>query len=181
MTDPRNLSNWEERLDFERSAWEHARVQFVIKHFRLQRHRHELLEEAPILHGARHLTFDGFAQHFPTFPIRLVTENLGGQKPLHRDQKAVLPYWFKSFTELPFMPPYEEALTRHMAFGRPVGMIFLRSGFKQGLVIHNGGENYLPEKTSCFLHRYKLHNKLWTLHVMPFHILLKQIDWEPED
>ena len=169
----------EDVLTFERCAWEHARVQFVIKSFKLQRFRKDLLSQAETLHGARHLTFRGFAEQFPSFPLRVVAENLGGQVPLHKNSKAVLPYWFKSFTGLPFMDAYREALRENTRFGWPVGMVFPRRGFQQGLIVANIDANLIPIKVSCFMHRCKLHKEIQTFYVLPFHVLLKQVVWEP--
>lgn len=167
-----------EAREFARAQWEHARVEFVLKHFKIRHRRREILDTVEARSGVRHLNFAAFAAAFPTFPVELSTDTLADHVPLDRNKKAVLPYWFKSFESLPFVPPFLDLVRDRVDDGRIVGLIFPRRGFQQGLVIHNGDERFIPSQVSCFIHRRRVRKRDMTFYVLPFHVFLDQITWD---
>ena len=156
------------------SRWESARVEFTLGHVGLGRCKRHLFQLAEEQTGVRRLTFVFFHEHFPSFPIILGANDLGIlPEPLHRLQKAIFPEWFRNFTQLPFMPMYEELYSSTTGLARPLGMIFPRKGFQQGLVVHNGDPStFVPLGGSYFAHRGKRDQ---ILVVQPYIALLDQI------
>jgi len=143
------------------------------------------------------LTFRAFNSRFPTFPIALscsrnmaYTDRKGNvvaaRGPLHTLAEAVHPQWFKKFMSLPFMYAYREiwdSMVTERAF-RPLGMVFPRKGFQQGLIVHNGDvEKFVPAGSSCHLYVGGGDKKM-SLVVQPFTGLLDHIHdkgngWKP--
>lgn len=167
----------DEAREYARTTWEHGRVDFVLKQFRLQRFRKELLSRCDDSTTYKRLAFVHFNAVFPTFPMSLFADDLGEHIPLHKNQKTILPYWFKAFHTLPFAESIRQHINQQGEYARPVGLVFKRQGFQQGLVIHNGGEGFLPDKGSWFTFRTRLGKQIQTLHTLPFYVLLKQIQW----
>lgn len=138
------------------------------------------------------LTFRLFNQTFPTFPFRLYADSLQSLKaPLHELPGSAFPNWFKTFTALPVVSMFADifgTLTPREQQEKPMALIFPRKGFKQGLVIHNGSDDYVPEGTSCMMfvgesrHGKKHHPRLF---VQPYVNLLDAIyahgrGWRPD-
>jgi hypothetical protein len=167
-----------------RARWESDRVAHVLKTWKLSTSQRYAFERHCINQaGSRLYSFALFHEFYPTFPMRLGADNMDSlPQPLHLYQPAVLPFWLKAFQSLPFMDPWRALYDIYADEGKPVGLVFARHGFAQGLVIHNGDERFLPDQISCFMHRCKKPRQV--LYVMPFHELLKQIgssplDWQP--
>jgi hypothetical protein len=149
-------------------GWEHARVRYALGRLGLGSYRKRLEKKARDLQGTDYLTFALLDEEFPTFPIRLTANRMattekkeGGEKkivpaePLHRNPKAFHPEWFKNFLALPFSKLYEEAFGSlgQVTQLKPIGMVFPRRGFPQGLVIHNGDvHDFLSPQSSCHLY-----------------------------
>jgi hypothetical protein len=118
-------------------AYESSRVTFLLKQTGRGPLEPALRRQHVDQFGSPALTFAGFAERFPEFPVLLGAAWRPGV-PLHEDPKATLPVWFRDFPKLPFMPAFYElvARTRASARGRAAGLIFPRKGFDQGLVVH---------------------------------------------
>lgn len=121
------------------TAFEEGKVAYVMKVFKMNVRLvgKTLRDDEADVTGNSDLTFRAFDTVFPTFPIYLGASRLGGVQ-LHLEQSAMLPALFKSFGAAPFVEAYdafyESAATR--VTGRPVGLIFPRKGFKNGLVVY---------------------------------------------
>jgi len=138
-----------EESEAQSSKWESARVEWTMRRLKLDSQRKEMTSE---LGFSGDYTFEAFSRMVPTFPMDIVAEPRKGQLPLHRDQKAVHPRWFKTFRSLPFVQEYEVRFGECSKEGRPFGMVFPRKGFLQGLILHNGDwELFVPPQSSCHL------------------------------
>ena len=163
--------------DTDRQAikWETARVTATVARLKL---------DPRIVHQLRHtgsteMTFGDFNDRFPNFPVILTGSSLPGVPALHRHAGAVHPMWFKSFRNLPFIKFYEDELQRYGAeafdaAGRPLGMVFPRKGFRDGLIVHNGDwQTFSSCNSSCHLFRGK--NCSSTLLVQPYAAFLDHV------
>lgn len=136
-----------EQVDTHGKQWESSRVEWTLRRLKLDGKRKEILENGLGLG----YTFEVFNQ-VVNFPMYLFAEPLLNVSPIHRDPRTIHPLWFKAFRGLPFVERYEERmeplLTRYP--DRPIGMVFPRKGFLQGLLIHNGDWDLLtPPQASC--------------------------------
>ncbi len=185
--------------------WEHARVRYTLTRLGLAKYNSQMSRKVSDRPEEAYLTFELFDEFFPSFPMILSTDRLStvevqktGSKeldetakvdapPLHQNLKAVHPRWFKSFLALPFIPPYEEIFNKRGSGTklRPVGLVFPRKGFPQGLVVHNGDVyDFVSQKSGC--HYYLGGGKKpMNLVVQSYQSLLDQIrrvkHWKPED
>ena len=122
-------------------AYESARVAFVVNRCwpePLRKRTRARLEQLNAeRYGARSLTFQTFNDEFPSFPVVLACDHLGGLQ-LHRDNGSVFPLWFARFPDLPFVAPFEASVdaARASLAGRGAGLVFPRKGFAQGMVVH---------------------------------------------
>ena len=194
-TNPLNFANFgnSEHLREELAAGrEHTLVGWVLKRIKQGHKQREMLSKAEEELGRTLLTFDMFNDAFPTFPIRLHFNGLCQlNPPLYKNPKSLFPCWFRDFKHLPIIHPYSAlfAMTGHInGVSKPLGMIFPRKGFQQGMILHNGGEypRFVPTKSTCMIY-HGSHGV--DLTVQPFlsfidHIVSKTDDglaWEPED
>ncbi len=118
-------------------SFEDGKVNYVLGVFKIRHHAPALRKIAERQTGKPDLTFRAFDEGHPSFPIVLGASRLGGVQ-LHLDQKAMIPALFKAFGSAPFVTEfeqfYETAVAR--ACGRPVGLIFPRKGFRNGMVVY---------------------------------------------
>jgi hypothetical protein len=131
------------------AAWEHARIMHLIQVTGYK----TLLSELKQIAATSTYTFDDFNQVCNDFPFVLFADTFKGQPPIHRDNRSVHPMWFKSFTVLPLVKKY---LEKHKSFSgkKPVGMVFPRKGFQQGLILHNGDpDKFVPSGSGCHLYK----------------------------
>jgi hypothetical protein len=168
--------------------FEEGRVKFVLNRCKLLDHKRELLRaRARELGQFGRLTFDLFNERFRDFPILLGSHTLGGIK-LHQDQRSVLPNWFTNFPKLPFVEAYREFyVARHeLANGRPLGVVFPRHGFRQGMIIHNGGLDEYWYRHTMVVYHGGTSKKSYQLFVQAFSPLIDAIynkgrGWQPGD
>lgn len=163
--------------DMRALKWETTRVEATVRRLKLHKNvLHELRKQ-----GGGELTFEGFNDRFPNFPLVLFGTALAGMEPLHRNAGAIHPMWFKSFQNLPFMPFFEDAAQRMTTGARPFGLVFPRKGFREGLIIHNGDWEAFTADRSSF-HLFKAHEDL-NLLVQPYAAFLDHvrdgIAWTP--
>ena len=170
-----------DRLNDER--FEHAKVRYVMQRVGLSKRVSELQRTISSNRDEQVLSFEAFRSAFPDFPVQLTCVNIN-KPPLHRDRHAVHPRWFRNFRHLPFYKPYAEFYENVGDGLTPVGLIFPRKGFQQGLVLHNGPlEEYVPSNGGA--HVYVGGGKEpMTLVVQPLSCLLDQIyrkgrGWKP--
>jgi len=169
--------------DMRALKWETTRVEATVR--RLKLHKNVLNELRQ--QGGGEVTFEGFNDRFPNFPVVLAGTALAGMEPLHRHSGAIHPMWFKSFRNLPFISFYEDLL--HVAGAdryadskfRPFGLVFPRKGFRDGLILHNGDwEAFTADNSSCHLFKGK---DGFTLLVQPYAAFLDHvrdgISWTP--
>ena len=136
-----------EQSDSHVRQWESGRVEWTMRRLKLEQQRKEILFATP---GGQY-TFEAFNQAVD-FPMYLFAEPMAGLSPIHRDPRAIHPMWFKSFRGLPFVKLYEERFEEliNTQKHRPIGMVFPRKGFSQGLVLHNGDwDLFVPPQASC--------------------------------
>ena len=138
-----------EQSDDQVRQWVSARVEWTLRRLKYEAQRKEILSDAV---GGLY-TFEAF-NRVVEFPMELFGEPLKEEPPIHRDARAIHPLWFKAFVGLPFMRYYEE---RFSAFTmnnpeRPLGMVFPRKVFSQGLIVHNGDwDLFVPPQSSCHI------------------------------
>lgn len=128
----------------------------------------ELRQTSKDIAGDTCVTFAGFNSLCPTFPVTLGCDNLKHRKyPLHKDPKAVLPLWMKTFLELPFIQAYRKFYENlgQEADSQPVGLVFPRRGFARGLIVHNAGQHFVQPHSGCF---YYYGGDSTSLVVQPF-------------
>ena len=144
-----------QKLDYQQDSgkrWEHSRVSWTTNQLALQSYVKRFQKNNP----GELLNFEWFnSENY--LPIYLACIHDLGKQPLHRNQKAIQPNWFLKFPTLPFVAPYKKLLASlPNSMGRPVGLIFPRKGFGQGLIIHNGSINdYVPHDTGFHVYRTK--------------------------
>jgi hypothetical protein len=154
-------------------SYEETRVRFVLKFF-LPKAASKLEHELRTNSGSE-LTFAGFNDMFPSFPVVL-----GAAKPeraLHLDESCFLPNLFKEFAQSTLF----KLMSRFFAekidtiAKRPAGLVVPRKGFPHGLVVHTlSCEHVGPVLTWP-------HGKA-NLYVQRFDNLLKSIQqsgWSP--
>jgi hypothetical protein len=138
-----------EQTDSQTKQWESGRVDWTLRRLGLEKQRREMFSSS----DSGVYTFAEF-NRVVDFPVFLFAEPMIGALPLHRDPKAIHPMWFKSFRGLPFVQRYEEHFETLIAThkNKPLGMVFPRKGFSQGLVIHNGDwELLVAQQASCHI------------------------------
>ncbi len=103
--------------------------------------------------GGEACNFEDLPILIPDLQFKLVAEPLAGEPAIHRDSRCVHPAWFKNFGSLPFVTRYGEKLVEHKDPDTPLGMVFPRKGFSQGMIIHNGDfERCVPPGSGCHIH-----------------------------
>lgn len=138
-----------EQSDLHVRQWESARVEWTMRRLTLERQRKEILSAAS---GGQY-TFAEF-NRVVSFPMHLFANPLNDLPCIHRDPKARHPLWFKAFRDLPFVKLYEERFEELMSAHQqqPIGMVFPRKGFSQGLILHNGDwDLFVPPQASCHI------------------------------
>jgi hypothetical protein len=153
-----------EQSDSQAKHWESSRVKWTLQRLNIVKQRKELA----CLAGNGAHTFVEF-NRVVDFPMYLCSDSLQGIKPIHRDPKAIHPLWLKSFRSLPFVERYEEHFRTMISTykHKPLGMIFPRKGFAQGLIIHNGDwELFVAPNSSCHVYRSK--KQAMNLIVQPY-------------
>jgi len=196
------------RVDLDR-RWLHARVRYTISRLGLGSFKRRLMRKAAELQDEAFLNFKLFDEEFPTFPVLLGCTRLSVDHPklrrkkgeeedpvdlkgviapgkqLHRDPRAFHPEWFKNFMRLPFMYWYQDLYEEWGGVDnpKPVGLVFPRKGFAQGLVVHNGGlDNFVGPNGSCHVY-VGGGKKPMTLVVQPFQSMLDHVkkvqQWRP--
>lgn len=162
-----------EQADSQLKQWESARVEWTLRRLKLEAQRKELFATAV---GGQY-TFAEFHRLVPGFPLVLFAEALRDERPIHRDPRTIHPMWFKAFRGLPFVQRYEERFEELYPSlqGSPLGMIFPRKGFAQGLVLHNGDwEQFVAPCSSCHIFKGGKKRKM-TLLVQPYSGLVDHI------
>lgn len=129
--------------------WESKKVEWTLRRFGLEQQRKEML------YSSEDKLYSFKAFNTLGFPMQLCANAMLEQMPIHKDPKSIHPAWFKSFANLSFCKNFDEALDSFIEKKtKPMGMIFPRKGFAQGLIIHNGDwELFLPPQSSCHLFR----------------------------
>lgn len=120
-------------------AFEEGKVSYLLGVFKLNIRKvgNELRQIEEAERGQPNLTFRAFHSAYPTFPLVLGTDRLAGAA-LHLNPKAMIPSLFKEFSQAPFVTAYDAFYEKNAgrASGRPLGLVFPRKGFKQGMLIH---------------------------------------------
>lgn len=119
-------------------TFEEGKVQNLLKQFKISKDAvREIREFAADATGHPDLTFAAFNRRFESFPLLLGASRLDGVQ-LHLAQTAMIPALFKTFGKAPFVDVFDAFYETNQprANGRPVGMVFPRKGFKQGMVIY---------------------------------------------
>jgi hypothetical protein len=154
-----------ENADASVRQFESTRVEWTLRRLNMESQLRKIKQQS---HDGL-ITFDDLNQTVD-FPIHLKSESLKGEIPIHRDQRSTHPMWFKGFLKLPIVQKFEELFEAYHAKhtgDKPIGMVFPRKGFAQGLIIHNGDWNlYVPPNSSC--HLYQGGNKTTSLIVQPY-------------
>ena len=111
------------------------RVRATLTKFGLAKHVGVLLSNHEDEFGMRRLTFVGFRQIFPTFPVVLEAQFVPGIG--QRCRPADL---FRTFGDSALTEAYLEAYARlHIeADGRPIGLIVPFDSYRGGVIVHNG-------------------------------------------
>lgn len=132
--------------------WQHSRVHWTVQQLALQKERKQFERQ----NGNELLTFE-WLNGLGCLPVYLSYVHDLGKQPLHKQPKAVQPNWFKAFPSLPFISHYVELVKSiPVNIDKPIGLIFPRKGFGQGLILHNGDlEDYVPFDTGCHVYRMK--------------------------
>ena len=139
-----------EQTDNAIKQFESKRVEWTLRRLGMERQRKEIYRDSV----TSEYTCDAFNRVVDNFPMVLCCESLKGKIPIHKDQKSVHPNWFKKFLGLSFAEAYADHFEKLSAakLGKPIGMIFPRKGFAQGLLMHNGDWDYfVPPNSSCHL------------------------------
>jgi hypothetical protein len=158
-----------------KSSWEHSRILHLLQVMQLT----HLKPQIKNITATDLFTFDAFLQVCSAFPMHLFFDTLSDQIPIHRDNKSVHPMWFKSFTALPVIKKYTEKIKQcSWDFNCcPVGLVFPRKGFQQGLIVHNGSfEKYVPESSGCHIYKQEGGSTLIVQSFTGFLSNLKQRD-----
>ena len=141
-----NLEKFEQS-DSHIRQWESSRVEWTMRRLKLERQRKEVLSAAI---GGQY-TFAEF-NRVVNFPMYLLAEAMTDLPCIHRDPKSRHPLWFTAFRSLPFVKLYEQRFEElpQIYQQQPIGMVFPRKGFSQGLILHNGDwDLFVPPQSSC--------------------------------
>jgi len=121
------------------AAFEEGKVNYLLKTFNynVRKAAAQLCKLAEQTVGSPDLTFRAFHQQEPSFPLYLGASRLNGVQ-LHLEPTAMLPALFKAFGAAPFVQFYDQfyEANAERAGDRPVGLVFPRKGFKNGLVVY---------------------------------------------
>ena len=181
----------EGRVAEEEAKFEEARVRFVLREFKLTAVIPSLLRDQALVAGRPTLTFSAFADRFPSFPFLFGTSVLrlvevpwsrgavGGRTSadyvVHRDPYSTEPARYSKFGWVPFVIAYAnfyESMAAE-ANGRRIGLIYPRTGLRDGMVIHNDESEQFW--TSGLVQVYKDPDTQTRLYVQPFSALIKSI------
>ena len=156
--------------------WEHDRVNFVLRRLKLDKLTPILISRAKRATGDKRLAFGIFNELFEDFPLFLTCDNLSHlPNPWHLLPSAVFLSWFKSFRTVPIVKAFKGKLECYPSETRPIGMIFPRKGFEQGMIIHDGPiEKLVPPNTGYFAYTGKKGKQYNTLVVQQ---LAPMLDW----
>ena len=186
------------RLAHENRQFEHERVRFVLRRFKLDSFGHELLTMGGESKANQWLRFSAFNSMFPSFPFVLGIHRLrnlplpGSAKTtssdysVHTDPNCVEPARFRKFTWCPFVVAYDElyeTLAENVASaGLHLGLVFPRSGLKEGMVIHNDASEHFWTRGLCWVYKDEALDR--KLYVQPFSDLIDAIHagghgWRP--
>jgi hypothetical protein len=166
--------------EVEASRWqwkfEDQRVRMVLEAFGLAEVRFELLDDHAKQYGTRRLTFGGFRERFPSFPVLLEARYVGAVAD--RVDPGDL---FRRFANTLVTDLYLEAYARHIenADGRPVGLVIPFAGVRSGVVVHNGA---FDGGTTRLVHRVPGGQPPHVLTAEPFDGFLKYVagaGWTP--
>lgn len=162
-------------------------VEFVCKRNGLARLHKDLVRRQGIREDDPFLTFALFNDTFPSYPLMLGSTRLEG-KELHKEKNAVFPRWLTTFRGLPFVDPYHEFLESLGAHAElaSAGLVFPRKGFRQGLIIYNGGLDEHKIKGGVFVYEGGTKKRPITYHVRPFAAVVDGIynhgrGWKPDN
>ncbi len=130
-------------------GFEHRKVEYVCKQLGKQKSLRQMWD---IIRDGGSLTFELQRQffHLPVWLGCSTLPKLGCD--LFMSNKAVFPIWLSRFGSLPIVPPYRE-LQQEADHGIPVGLIFPRKGFQQGLILHGGGQDFVAAGGSAIVWR----------------------------
>jgi hypothetical protein len=164
----RSKEDWQSDAE---TAYEHTMVKRALALLKLTAESKAMSARTRNVAGRSNLKFADFNSMVPNFPVTLGCSKMFDlEAPLHRNEKAIHPFWFKTFMHLPFIPYYEEfwdslGLDTKL---KPVAMAFPRKGFRYGLIVHNGDlEKFVAPNSSCHLYLGG-GRKPQTLIVQPF-------------
>ncbi len=135
--------------DSQAKQWESKRVEWTLRRLGLEKQRKEMLAASE----DKLYAFQAF--NTLGFPIYLNAHPMIDEIPIHRDPKAIHPMWFKSFFALKFVSVFVELFDGFVEKKtKPMGVIFPRKGFAQGLIMHNGDwELFVPPQSSCHIYK----------------------------
>lgn len=158
--------------DLKAQQWEAARVEWLVKRIDVLPEFRELRKEASFVDR---VLFREFNDWFQTFPMQFAAEALVGDVPIDADVKYTHPHWFQAFLDLPIVRKYEKHFVtwKEGSDKRPLGVVFPRLGFQQGLIIHNGGLGFVPVRGSA--HVFKTGVSDSVVCVQPFSQLIDHI------
>lgn len=133
--------------DSHAKQWESKRVEWTLRRLGLEKQRKEIIFASE----DKLYNFDAFNKL--GFPVHLHAYPMISETPIHRDPKAIHPLWFKSFLKLKFVSGFEEFFDNFSdKKTKPMGIVFPRKGFAQGLIMHNGDwELFVPPQSSCHI------------------------------
>ena len=180
----------------ESASWEHSRVRHLLKRTGLPKSaERKLLEEAKNFSDVSRLRFDLFNGEYHDFPFAFGTNRLrnlpvpygkkqtSGNYQVHRDPYSTEPSRFKKFEWVPHVIAFREfqASREGSQDARPIGLIFPRKGFSQGMVIHNDATEQFWDEGLCWVYKDPTSMTGDKLYVQPFDSLLKTIRqmWRP--
>ena len=164
----------------ELRRFEAGRVGYVMKQLGLgPKLVNELYAYREALTGVRELHLADFNAVYTGFPVYLGAHTLrcmAGPWPqptaadycVHRDRFSAEPSRFKGFAKVPFVVAYQDFFNGafHEANGRPLGLVFPRRGFQQGMIIHNDESERFWHEGLCWV--YKMPRTEHRLYVQPF-------------
>lgn len=133
-------SSYQDRMGARSDVtFEEGRLEFLLKTFKLNVPpvKRDLRKRTEERTGHPDLSFASFGELYESFPIVLGASRLKGVQ-LHLTASAMVPAMFKAFGATPFVAAFDDFFERTAprADGKPVGLIFPRKGFKQGMVVY---------------------------------------------
>jgi|JI10StandDraft_1071094.scaffolds.fasta_scaffold343886_2 hypothetical protein len=160
------------QCDAQAQKWEEARVSWLLKRLGLQNVAKDIRSRT----ANDRILFADFNENFAMFPLQFVAEPLIGETPIDADRRYVHPRWFAGFLDLPIVRAYEEHFIRWRESDdkRPLAMVFPRRGFEQGLMLHNGGLNFIPTAGSAHVFSTGATEGAW-LCVQPYSCVIDHI------